>query len=129
MINNLESNVCVSLTDHINGKEFYDKKVFVTSVVEKTPSKTPETDTADQDNVSVSDSESSEESDTEDPKTANKPPSTSLFSEFKEQGKRSALTSPEENSAKKNKKKKKKNPEIVAVRSSSRHGGQNLSKQ
>ena len=74
-------------------------------------------------NASASDSESSEESETEE--NVSKAPNTSLFSNFK----RSAPTSPEENSAKKNeKKKKRKNPESVAVRSSSRHGGQNLSK-
>ena len=101
--------------------------MFVTSIVEKTPTKTPEVDAAG--NLSASGSEDSEESDSDD-QTANKPPSISLFSNFQEQGKRSATTSPELNSAQKNeKKKKKKNPENIPVRSSSRHGGQNLSKQ
>ena len=35
----LDSAVCLSLTNHIHGRQFFNKKVFVTSVVQQTTSK------------------------------------------------------------------------------------------
>ena len=39
MIEDQDSTVCVSLTSNIHGKKFFNKKVFVTSIVQKCPSK------------------------------------------------------------------------------------------
>ena len=41
-IENVGSNVCTSLTNHMNGQIFLDKKVFVTPVVDQTPIKDTE---------------------------------------------------------------------------------------
>ena len=41
-IDSLNPAVCLSLTNHINGKSFFNRKVYVTSVVQKTTSKETE---------------------------------------------------------------------------------------
>ena len=127
IIENLDSGVCVSLTNHINGKKFFNRNVFVTSVVQKTPTKeTIEDDEAptqdDKSSTNDSASDASSESDGETiPLTVTKPPSTKLFSNIS--GKRPAAASPEESSDNKKKEKKKSKNAATSdsVRSSSRH--------
>ena len=125
IIDSLEPAVCASLTNHIHGKKFFNRKVYVTSVVEKTPAKETEDggDSCPNSLVGTSGSESS--SDDDDGQTASKPPCSKLFTNISEQVKRPAGASPEEASEnKKNKKKKPRNDgsSSTAVRSSSRHG-------
>ena len=140
MIEDQDSTVCVSLTNHIHGKKFFNKKVFVTSVVQKTPSKNTVSsdDNAPAESVNdcptdlVASSEPDSSSDSEqDPSTVTKPPCSKLFNNIST--KRGPPPSPEESSEnKKNDKKKQKASDITsatsAVRSSSRQGI-NLNKQ
>ena len=124
IISDLDSTVCISLSKHINGNKFFNRKVFVTSVVEKTPEKGPEPDTNNPDHLSETDS-SSEESDPDQISTASKPPCSKLFTNISDPGKRPATTSPEVTSDTKKKEKKKKKSEknsSAGLRSSSRHG-------
>ena len=76
-IGTLDPAICLSLTNHIHGKSFFDKKVYVTSIVEKTPTKDAE------ELASVEDSSgsgsSSDESDVEEITTASKPPCSKLL--------------------------------------------------
>ena len=121
VLDDLESTVCISLTNHIHGKKFYNRKVFVTSVVEKTPDKVSEVSDEvqardDETPVTAEDSspnslvqessepDNSDDSETEDLPTVTKPPCTKLFSNMS--AKRSAAASPEENSENKKKDKK-----------------------
>ena len=46
VIDTLESSVCISLTNHIHGGKFFNRKVYVSSVVQKTPEKEAETEEA-----------------------------------------------------------------------------------
>ena len=130
VIENLASTVCVSLTNHIHGEKFFNRKVFVTSVVQKTPSKdnpVVETPATSEDScpnalaASIGD-DSATDSENDEASTASKPPRTKLFTTIPE--KRPAAASPEETSEnKKNEiKKKKANENGAAVRSSSRQG-------
>ena len=130
-IENLEPSICASLTSHIHGKQFFNKKVFVTSVVQKTPTK--DTDTArDCPNplVNSSESDTSDESENEESSTS-KTPCSKLFSIMSRPEKRGAQHSPEDSANnKKDKKKPKKSTatdnasasSTAAVRSSSRNG-------
>jgi hypothetical protein len=124
----LDPNVCVSLTNHIHGNKFFNRKVYVTSVVEKTPAKESsetEVDAVECPNSLVessgSGSDSSDDSEADEVATVEKPPCSKLFSKISEPVKRPAQDSPEITSeSKKNDKKKKK--ENASLRSSSRHG-------
>ena len=128
-INSLDSAVCLSLTNHIHGKQFFDKKVFVTSVVQKTPSKDnvdtePAEDIPGLDGSSGSGS-SSDESDEDTTVDPTKAPCSKLFTRMTKPGKRSASVSPEVSSENKKKGKKNRKDKLSssgAVRSSSRHG-------
>ena len=131
VIDDLDSVVCLSLASHINGKRFFGRNVYVTSVVQKTPTK-DSTEPLDPGPTNLnesadSDTTSSEDSNTEEVSTASKPPPpcTKLFTSVSDQGKRPAVTSPEVNSETKKKSKKKQkhsDSSSAAVRSSSRHG-------
>ena len=117
-IDNLNSSVCLGLTEYIHGKEFYKRKVYVTSVVEKTPEKVD-------DPAESSESDSTAyESETEEPLTASKPPCSKLFSKMSAPIKRPAKSSPEASAetGKRDKKKKKGTNEPNTLRSSSRQG-------
>ena len=126
MIDTLDPAVCISLTNHIHGNKFFNRKVYVTSVVQKTPTK-------EHDNVescpnslagSSGPDSSSDESDSEQNLTA-KSPCSNLFTKVSDQVKRPAAASPEESSEIKKKDKKKKKHDglsSTAVRSSSRQG-------
>ena len=123
-INNLEFSVCQSLSSHIHGKQFFSRKVYVTSVVEKTPEK--EATDVEQGESSTSDT-SADESEIDEPNTVTKAPCTKLLSDMSiPSNKRPAKESPEVSSekSKRDKKKKKKagndNSEHAALRSSSR---------
>ena len=128
-IESLDPDVCVSLTNHIHGNKFFNRKVYVTSVVQKTPAKEPlETDAEaemcpnDLVESSASGSDSSDDSDDET-STVEKPPCSNLFSKTSEPVKRPAQASPEVSSeTKKKDKKKKKDSTAASVRSSSRQG-------
>ena len=131
-IENISSSVCISLSNHIHGKIFFKRKVYVNSVVQKTPTKeTLETDQEEalvegHNSLEGSESDSSSDSDDEPTKSASKPPSTKLFTSISEKGKRAAADSPElcsETKKEKKKKKKKVEPAQASVRSSSRQGG------
>ena len=119
LITGLDSSVCISLTNHINGNKFFNRKVYVTSIVKKTPGKeNPEAETA-----GAETSDTSDDSDSGEITTISKPPCSKLFSNMSEPNKRPAESSPEistEKVKKKNKKKKEVAPS--SVRSSSRHG-------
>jgi hypothetical protein len=125
IINTLDPNVCVSLTNHIHGNKFFNRNVYVTSLVQKTPTKEPfetEVDACPNDLVVSSDS-GSDSSEDEETATVEKPPCTKLFSTISEQVKRPAVASPEVSSEKHKKdKKKKKENGPSNVRSSSRQG-------
>ena len=99
VIETLDADVCVSLTNHIHGNKFFNRKVYVTSVVQKTPAKeTLETDaeTALCPNSLVESSGSEGSDDSEDEAaTVEKPPCTKLFSKISEPVKRPAVASPE----------------------------------
>ena len=125
LIDDLDPTVCVKLTNHIHGNKFFNRKVFVTSIVEKTPEKSsPGTDVEPADS---SGSESFDDSETDDVTTVAKEPCTKLFSNMTEPSKRPAEASPEVSSEKvKKKKKKKQTGAEPTLRSSSRHG-KNLS--
>ena len=144
-IENLDSTVCVSLTDHIHSKKFFNRKVFVTSVVQKSPVKVTDVtednealanddkSCPDPNGFTVSSEADSSDSETEDPSTTAKPPCSKLFSTISDSGKRPATASPEgssENAKKDKKLRKKANANAsTAVRSSSRHGpGQTTNK-
>ena len=113
----MDSSVCVSLTNHIHGNKFFNRKVFVTSVVQKTPSKEAEKSTEEvtpaksdmpcPNNLQASEQESSSDSETEETANASKGPCSKLFTNISEQGKRSAVGSPENSSGKSVKDKKK----------------------
>ena len=128
----MDSTICVSLTNHIHGNKFFNRKVFVPSVVQKTPSKDSEDPTdeepAKSDNpcpnslAASSDSDSASEND--ENATATKPPRSKLFTNISDQVKRPAQGSPEDLSGNK-KNKTKKNKTNAAVRSSSRQGKTN----
>ena len=127
MIDSLDSAVCLSLTRRIHGNKFFNRKVFVTSVVQKTPDKVVETEELEPcpNNLEHSSDTSSDESDTEQSSTASKPPCTKLFSSISAAGKRSAKSSPEVSSeiSKRDKKKNKQDSSAsTTLRSSSRHG-------
>ena len=122
IIDSLDPNVCVSLTQHINGSTFFNRKVFVTSVVQKTPVKDSlGTEVASDTLVSSeSSSDSSGDEDDENP-SVEKPPRSKLFTNISEPVKRPAVASPEITSENKKKdKKKKKGDSPKSVRSSSR---------
>ena len=126
-IDTLDPSVCLSLTDHIHGKQFFNRKVYVTSVVQKTPTKETSEEAVDDipDLVASSGSESSGESDSEEVTTATKVPCSKLFTNISAPGKRPPSGSPEVSSEKKKKDKKKKKDNIsssTTVRSSSRQG-------
>ena len=113
----------MSLSKHIHEKQFFSKKVFVSSVVQKTPTKEPTEPTAPGEEHEGDTSDSGSESSTsevDEVLSAVKPPTSRLFSTLSDSVKRPAQTSPETTSEnkKKNKKKKKENP--GSVRSSSR---------
>ena len=69
-IDSLDPSVCLSLSNHIHGKRFFNRRVYVTSVVEKTPEKAPP-EAAEPSQSDVAES-SGEESEVE--KTASKTP-------------------------------------------------------
>ena len=127
LIENLSSSVCISLTNHIHGKIFFKKKVFVNSIVEKTPVK--ETLGAEGEDLIEESTESSgadsnsDETDDEITKTASKTPSTKLFTSISE--KRQATASPEAGSENKKVKKKKKKCESATATTlrATRQGG------
>ena len=127
VIDNLDSSVCLNLTSHIHGNKFFNRKVFVTSVVQKTPEKAAEVEELEPcpnnlEQSSGSDT-SSDESDAEQSLTASKPPRTKLFSSISVRGKRSAKSSPEvssETSKRDKKKTKQDNAAATNLRSSSR---------
>ena len=130
IIDTLDPTVCVSLTKHIHGKKFFNKNVYVTSVVQKTPAKESletEVDSAACPNSLVDSSgsgaDSSDDSESEEVDTVEKSPCSNLFSKISEPVKRPAQASPEISSenGKKDKKKKKGNAS-ASVRSSSRQG-------
>ena len=119
LITALDPTICIKLTNHINGNKFFNRKVFVTSIVKKTPSKeNSEAEAGDVDN-----SDTSDDSEPEEITTVSKPPCSKLFSNMSEPHKRPAENSPEI-STEKVKKKNKKKKEVAqgSVRSSSRHG-------
>ena len=124
----MDPTVCASLTKHILGNKYFNRKVYVTSVVQKTPAKESsetEVESVECPNSLVESSgsgaDSSDDSEAEEVDTVEKPPCSNLFSKISEPVKRPAQASPEITSeSKKNDKKKKK--ENVSVRSSSRHG-------
>ena len=60
VIDNLEASICMNLTKHINGNKFFNKKVFVTSVVKKTPEKEPQPQSKDSSAVEEESSTSKE---------------------------------------------------------------------
>ena len=134
VIENLDSTDCISLTEHIHGKKFFNRKVFITSVVQKSPEKSAEATeddepeaTEDDEPAATEDDEpgSSSESDPEEVTTVEKPPCTKLFSTFTGPVKRPAGASPEESSetkAKEKKKSKTASSASAAVRSSLRQG-------
>ena len=126
IINTLESAICISLANHINGKKFFNRNVYVKSVVQKSPVKNSEQDVEGCPNslaVSSDTESSSDESTTEDASTGSKPPCSKLFTSISGLGKRSAGASPEVTSeTKKKDKKKQKDSSSTAVRSSSRQG-------
>ena len=132
LIENLSSAACISLTDHIHGKSFFKRKVYVNSIVQKTPAKESLEAVGDQvENSTVSSGSDSnlEETDDEDEttKTASKTPSTRLFTSIPE--KRPAAASPEVGSeTKKDKKKKKKSEVVTAPPRSTRQGKTNNNK-
>ena len=130
LIEDLDPAICVGLTNFIHGNKFFNRKVYVTSVVEKTPEKAEpeiEGEAAEQESTG---SESSEESDVDEVATVGKAPCTRLFSKMTEPSKRSAEASPEVSveKVKKKKKKKQSGSELQketlpgSLRSSSRHG-------
>ena len=110
VIDNLDPEVCVSLSKHIHEKQFFSKKVFVSSVVQKTPSKEPTEPVAPDEepdgDVSDSGSESSI-SEVDEVYSAVKPPTSRLFSKLSDPVKRPAQASPEMTSETKKKDKKK----------------------
>ena len=127
VIESLDADVCVSLTNHIHGNKFLNREIYVTSAVQKTPAKeTLETDaeTAICPNGLVESSGSEGSDDSEDEAaTVEKPPCTKLFSKISEPVKRPAVASPEVSSEKHKKDKKKKKENVPStVRSSSRQG-------
>jgi hypothetical protein len=109
VIGTLDPSVCVSLTSHIHGEKFFNRKVYVTSVVQKTPEKETETEGTENeeaelcpnDLVETSGSDTSSESDGKQSSTVSKPPCTKLVSNISAPGKRSAKGSPEASSEKK----------------------------
>ena len=126
IIDTLDPAVCISLTNHFHGNKFFNRKVYVTSVVQKTPSKEHNDVESCPNSLagsSGSDS-SSDESESEQNSTVYKPPCSNLFTKVSDQVKRPAAASQEEHSEtkKKHKKKKKKHDRLSAtgVRSSSR---------
>ena len=76
-IENLDTNTCVSLSNFIHGKQFFNRKVYVTPVVGKPPKDLDE---------SNEDSSGSEEdsSESEDNVNETKTPKPTLFTPFKE---------------------------------------------
>ena len=124
LIDSLDPNVCVSLTQHISGNTFFNKKVFVTSVVQKTPVKDSLVTVTEAISDTVVSSESSSDNSADDDDEApspEKPPCSRLFTMISEPVKRPAVTSPEISSENKKKdKKKKKADSPKSVRSSSR---------
>ena len=127
-IDNLDPTVCLSLTNHIHGNKFFNKKVYVTSVVQKTPAKETLEDDVDDpcpsSHAESSGSGSSDESEVEEVNTVTKAPCTKLFT-YITAGKRHPSASPEVSSENKKKDKKQKKTSTTAstaVRSSSRHG-------
>ena len=134
IINHLDSAICHSLTNHIHENKFFNRKVYVTSVVQKTPAKEAEGDDEVCPNSLAGSSgseSSSDESDSGMTASKSKPPCSKLFTNISEPGKRPAAASPEVSSEtkKKNKKKKKKDgASSAAVRSSSRQSRQGNSK-
>jgi hypothetical protein len=125
IIDTLDPAVCISLTNHIHGNKFFNRKVYVTSVVQKTPSKEHDDVESCPNSLagsSGSDS-SSDESESDQNSTVSKPPCSSLFTKVSDQVKRPAAASPEEQSETKKKHKKKKKHDGISstgVRSSSR---------
>jgi hypothetical protein len=78
-IESLDSDVCVSLTNHIHGNKFFNRKVYVTSVVQKTPAKEPlETDAEACPNDLVESSASGSDSSDDESQTVEKPPCSKL---------------------------------------------------
>ena len=121
-IENLEPSVCLSLSSHIHGKQFFSRKVFVTSIVEKTPEKEAgEEEQAESTENEISD----EESEVEEVSTVSKAPCAKLFSDMPApSSKRPARSSPEVSSEKGRRDKKKKKStksENTALRASSRN--------
>ena len=128
MIDSLDSAVCLSLTRHIHGNKFFNRKVYVTAVVQKTPDKVAEVEELEPCPNSLensSGSDTSDESDVEQSSTASKPPCTKLFSSISATGKRAAKGSPEvssETSKRDKKKNKQDSSSSTNLRSSSRQG-------
>ena len=126
MIDTLDPAVCISLTNHIHGNKFFNRKVYVTSVVQKTPTK--EHDNVESCPNSLAGSSGSDTSSDESESGQNssaKSPVSKLFTKVSDQVKRPAAASPEESSEIKKKDKKKKKHDglsSTAVRSSSRQG-------
>ena len=106
VIDKLDPEVCVSLSKHIHENQFFSKKVFVSSIVQKTPSKDPTDTTAPgkdhKGDTSDSDSESST-SEVDETYSAVKPPTSRLFSKLSDPVKRPAQASPETTSENKKK--------------------------
>ena len=126
IIDTLDSEVCIKLTKHIHGNKFFSRKVYVTSVVQKTPSKeSQEAEEAnDCPNKLADSSASGSDSSDDEEATVEKPPCSNLFSRVSAPAqKRPAGASPEVTSETKQKDKKKKSGNASAsVRSSSRQG-------
>ena len=117
--------VCLGLTEHIHGKKFFNRKVYVTSVVERTPTKETAEPVDDCPALAESSEPESSESEAEDSVTATKSPCSKPFTNISAPGKIPPSGSPEVSSEKQKKDKKKKKENIsgsTAVRSSSRQG-------
>ena len=125
-IDSLDPSVCLSLSNHIHGKRFFNRRVYVTSVVEKTPEKAPpEAAEPSQSDVAESSGSDTSGEESEVEKTASKTPCAKLFSSISAPGKRAAKSSPEitsENSKRNKKKKKPDGSPSKPLRSSSRQG-------
>ena len=129
-IEDLEPSICLSLTNHIHSKKFFNRRVYVTSVVEKTPDKPAEIEVDEVEQLSKdlensSGPESSDDESETDPASATKPPCTKLFSSIPASGKRPAKSSPEATSENSKRDKKKKKPDKStsnSLRASSRQG-------
>ena len=121
VVENLDSTVCLKLSKFIHGNLFFNKKVYVSSVVQKTPAKDI-TEKVESENAqfSCSDSEGSD-SEVEEVSPTSKPPKSRLFSKVSDPVKRPAQASPETTSENKKKdKKKKKDASSSSLRSSAR---------